>query len=257
MDRAGLTGAARAAAAAVPSAWRGAWLAIIGASVALSLVGSPELGIWRLVMMGGAVLLIVEVQAVCYRQALGRWEGRASRRAVMTDAPRLLAVWGLQTVLLLILLALGVLLIGAVALGVASAGKGYSAADPATWQAAMGGAGRAIVGGVGLAVLAGLTWVKARLALSAAATADLGKVQVLSAWPLTKGRVLPVLASMIAAALPSLAVGAALRLLGPVSVSEGLFVGLASGLTACGVTLPLSAGLMTYLYRRPADSTGS
>ncbi|HWA59919.1 MAG TPA: hypothetical protein VG939_01020, partial [Caulobacteraceae bacterium] len=210
----------------------------------------------RLIALAGAFIWICQAQAACYRLALGRPAPGLAGARVTADVTRLIAVGVLQAVLMAILAALVFVVVGAVAYGVASPGKGFVGAEPGTWRAAMGPTGEAIVATVGAAGLGFLAWARARLAFGAAATVDLGKVQVLSAWPLTRGRVLAVLLAALAAGAPTIGVLALVDLLPspPTDPRDLLLLGLLLGLALCGLTLPLNAGLMTYLYRRDRQS---
>ena len=115
-----------------------------------------------------------------------------------------------------------------------------------------------MLGAVAAMGLAGLTWAAVRISLSAAATVAKGRIQVLASWPDTQGRVLAIV------------VGRLLLGAGPIGFSIALLVftqkagaqspavlwgaGLAAGAALAGLWLPLSVGLMAYLYRLSAPS---
>lgn len=239
-----------AALACLAGSWRRGWAAL--GPAALLLAATHILrgqALWLPVVLG-ALLWVIQAQTVCYRVALGRAAPALAGSRVTRDVPRLLLVWLLQTILIGVITALMLTLVGAVAYGVASVGPGFVASRPETWIGAMGPVGRPIAGAVALVGLAGVIWLKVRLALSPAATVDRQAVQVLSAWPLTRKRVLVTLAAMLAAGAPTLAMIALAPLLGV----DGGLAGVLISLVAVGVTLPLNAGLMTYLYgRSPSD----
>ncbi len=243
--------AINAALTSLSQSWRRGWAALGPAALLLATthvlrdqVGSTAL--WA-VLMVGALLWTIQAQAVAYRLALGLSPPPLAGARVTRDVPRLIAVWLLQSLLLAILTALMLTVVGAVAFGIASVGHGFLAAEPRTWTPAMGPVGRPLAGAVALAGLAGIVWVKARLGVSPAATVDRQAIQVLSAWPLTRGRVLAVVAAMAVAAAPTAALAWGLGVAGGLHTWPGALL---LGLMAIGVTLPLNAGLMTYLYRR-------
>ncbi len=249
MQSLSITSALRAAMDTLARSWRGGWAALGPAALLLAashLVRGQAL--WPVVAIG-ALIWLIQAQAVSYRAALGLSAPALAGARVTRDVPRLIAVWLLQTVLLAVITALMLTVVGAVAYGIASTGQGFTASLPETWIPAMGPVGRPIAGAVALAGLAGVIWLKLRLALSPAATVHRQAVQVLSAWPLTRGRVLAILAASLTAAAPTLAVVGLARLLG----AGGGLAGVLISLTSVGVTLPLNAGLMTYLYARSAS----
>lgn len=246
-----LADAARAALSTLAAAWTRAWAAVAPAALLLAaarVLGADPLGP---VVFVGAVLWVVQAQAACYRLALGLPAPAMAGSRVTRDVPRLVIVAVLQVILLAVITGLMLTVVGAIAYGAASVGKGFSAAEPATWLPAMGPAGRLVSGTAGVIGLAGVAWVILRLSLSAAATVDRQAVQVLSAWPLTRKRVLASLAATLAAAAPTIVGAWGLEQAGLLGAAPGSLV---MGLLAIGVTLPLHAGLMTYLYRHsPTD----
>ena len=243
--------AARAAFSTLVAAWTRGWAAVAPAAVLLAAARALAADPLGPVLFVGALLWIIQAQAVCYRLALGLPAPDLAGSRVTRDVPRLVIVAVLQTILLGIVTGLMLTVVGAVAYGAASVGKGFLAAEPATWLPAMGPAGRLVSGTVAVIGLAAVAWVSLRLALSAAATVDRQAVQVLSAWPLTKGRVLAALAATVLAALPALAAAWGLDQAGMLRSAAGDLV---IGLVGIGAALPLHAGLMTYLYRHsPTD----
>nr|MDQ2860998.1 hypothetical protein [Pseudomonadota bacterium] len=83
-----------------------------------------------------------------------------------------------------------------------------------------------------------------------------GRVQVLSAWPITRGRAWPIAAAVVLIGLGPALLLAALSLPAPMpaghSAAIAAAIDLARGLVVAGLWLPLEAGLMAYLYRRLA-----
>ncbi|KSB90811.1 hypothetical protein AS593_17210 [Caulobacter vibrioides] len=110
---------------------------------------------------------------------------RCGREEVLIAGVQLLLglVFLVVTVVLLVL-------VGAVALGVArAAAPGFDATSAQAWRAALSGPLAAFVTALApLASLAILAWLAARLALAPAASIAAGRLQVLSAFDLTKGR---------------------------------------------------------------------
>ncbi|MGA0600877.1 hypothetical protein ACO2Q3_09255 [Caulobacter sp. KR2-114] len=247
-----VSAALRSALDVLATGWRRGWGALLPAALLLAIAhilrGEPL--DWLVGV--GAVLWCAQAAAVCYRIGLGLSVPALAGSRVTRDVPRLLVAGLLQLILLGIITALMLTVVGAVAFGVAAAGKGFQAAEPATWLPAMGPTGRSIAGAVALVGLAGVIWLRLRLAFSAAATVERQKVQVLSAWPTTRGRVLATLAALVLASLPTLAVAWGVRAAGLAGGAEGAF---AFALAAIGVSLPLQAGLMTYLYRQSTTTT--
>lgn len=173
---------------------------------------------------------------------------------------RLLGVAVLRILLFTLLIALFATVLTAAYAGMAAAetAGGFAAAARPGWRPSLDSLGWTVVGGVGLAGLAGLCWVGLRLYLAAAATVALGRVQLLSVWPLTKGHVGRILGSLILVLAPGvaalLAAGAGRGLLG--AGDEGVWrmfatlLALAAGMGETFLILPLSVGLMIYLYDR-------
>lgn len=179
---------------------------------------------------------------------------------------RLLAVILLRALLFGLLGALFLTVLAAIYVGMAAAeaGPGFAVASQARWRPTLDALGWTVVSGVGLAGLAGLGWVALRLYLAFPATVARDQVQLLSTWVLTRTRVLRILAATILIALPSLGVTLVARTGRGLLMSVGwgdqrLVAGICSLITGVGHTfliLPLSVGLMTYLYDRlgPEDA---
>jgi hypothetical protein len=113
-----------------------------------------------------------------------------------------------------------------------------------------------VVAVVGAICLAGLIWAATRIALGAAFSIDKGKVQLLATWPSTRRLVAPILLGRVLLGLGP--IGVALVLLWSISRADHppavvvWTASLAAGLALAGLWLPLSVGLMAYLYRRHA-----
>jgi hypothetical protein len=173
---------------------------------------------------------------------------------------RLLGVSLLRALLFGLLGALFLTVVAALYVGLAAseARAGFAAAAHAGWRPSLDSVGWTVVGAVGLAGAAGLSWVGSRLYLAFAATVAVGRVQLLSTWTLTRGRAWRILGAVILVWLPGLGLALAARigqrLLTPGSGGEARMVVAASnlfvGLGHAFLTLPLSVGLMIYLYDR-------
>lgn len=244
----------------VAMAWREAWAALIAAAATIGAVltagslGAPPAS--RAAWLGLALLAATVTRGALYRLALARpGMGPGGLQWGRTEG-RLLAVWLLGAVFLFILGLLFFTALIASAYAVASAGAGFVAAEPATWAKAVDGRGRLVLGALGAAGTAALVWAALRLCLAAAASVARGRVQVLSAWPLTRrrawrlGLALALVGAPPAALLATLFfVGKAVASAPPIAAGA---VGFAQGLVIAGLWLPMNVGLMAYLYGRLA-----
>jgi hypothetical protein len=173
---------------------------------------------------------------------------------------RLLGVVLLRILLFTLLIALFATVLTAAYAGIAAAetSGGFAAAARPGWRPGLDSLGWTMVGGVGLAGLAALCWIALRLYLAAAATVAMSRVRLLSAWPLTKGHVGRILGSLILVLAPGVAVLVAVvigrGLLGAGDESGlrmfATLLALAAGIGETFLILPLSVGLMIYLYDR-------
>lgn len=124
---------------------------------------------------------------------------------------RLLAVQLLIAVVMTVVMAVLFVIVGGVALGVArSASPGFDATSAEAWRAALSGPGAILAGLAPLASMALLAWIGLRLALAPAATVDGGRVQVLSAFRLTRGVTLTLLVSGLVLVAPAIILAVAL-----------------------------------------------
>jgi len=123
---------------------------------------------------------------------------------------RLLAVQLLITVVMTVVMAVLFIVIVGVALGVArSTSPNFDATSAEAWRAALSGPGAILAGLVPLASLALLAWIGLRLALAPAATIAQGRIQVLSAFGLTRGAV-PLLVAGLMLIAPAFVLAVAL-----------------------------------------------
>ena len=180
---------------------------------------------------------------------------------------RLLGVTLLRAGLFSLLGALVLTLLAAVYVGLAAAeaGPGLPVADPSRWRHTLDPLGWTVMAGLSLAGVAGLGWIGLRLYLALPATVARSQVQLLSAWPLTRGHVWRILGGVVLVTLPVAAgVGVAARIgrgmlaLTPWS-DDRMTTGAVSLICCLGqsfLLLPLGVGLMSYLYDRlgPEDA---
>lgn len=224
------------------------WAALFAAILISVAAGYLPPGLRLLAALVAGVL----VQGALFRRAFGRapgfkglrW-GRDEWRLMGTH----LLVIGLFTLIGSILL----VVIGAVALGVARASApGFDATSAEAWRAALASAGPGglIAGLAPLAALAILVWLGLRLSLAAPATVEQSGVRVLSAFPLTKGRVFTLLLVGLAIAAPVALVGLVFGL----APAPGVGVAAATALVTYLYLAPVWAGAVVHIYRRSAAS---
>ena len=237
----------------LPAAWRGAWAALLlataGTAGSVRALSGGETAGAAAAWMLTTVALAVVARAALWRLALTT--GRPRRGGLQFGAVegRIAAVWVLS---LLFLTIVGLLLLtGLLCLvyAVASAGPGFNSASASTWAPAVDGRGRIIIAAAMLAGTAALAWAALRISLAEAASVAEGKVQVLSAWRLTRGRVATIAAGNLV--LAALTAGALLI----VPAGRGgadWFRPLVYGIVVAGAWLPLQVGLMAYAYERHA-----
>ena len=245
------------------TAWARAWAAMLIAAAALA--APSALGLWsprspwRLVALAGVAASVAMAEGALYRTALE--QGRPGPAGLQWGRPewRLGAIWGLSLAFLFVLGLLAFVAVLATAFGVATSGPGFVMALPATWAGAVEGPGRWILAVVAALCLAGLVWATTRIALGAAASVDREKVQLLATWPATRRLVAPILLGrLVLGGVPigfaGVVIWAASRGAHPPPMLVWAAC-LAAGLAVAGLWLPLSVGLMAYLYREiPAAS---
>jgi hypothetical protein len=223
------------------------WAALLAAIVLTVLAtGLPPLA-------KGAVLIIAAViaQGALYRRAFGRAQGLKGLRWGR-DEWRLLGAHAMVLGLMLLIGSILLVVVGAIALGVARvSAPNLDVGSALAWRRALATAGPAgvIAGLAPVASLAVLLWLNLRLALVAPATVEQSGVRVLSAFPLTKGRVLTLLAAELALAIPPLIV----RIVCGVTFAGAdiVLAAIAAGLAYLYLA-PASAGALTHIYRQSA-----
>jgi len=191
---------------------------------------------------------VVVAQGALFRHAFGRAPGLKGLRWGR-DEWRLLGAYLLVLGLFLLIGSILLIVIGAIALGVARASAPQLDASSAeAWRQALANAGPAgfVAGAAPLVAMAILVWLGLRLSFTAPATIAEAGVRVLSAFPLTRDKVLVLLIPGVMG-LPMTA-----SLLYGVAPPQGAF------LTACGATItylllaPAWAGALAHLYRQSA-----
>ncbi len=175
----------------------------------------------------------------------------------MLGATLLLLAFELITITLLVVVVL------AVAAGI-MVNRGAALTPPTSPEAvikALGPEGGSAVSILAIVAYAAFLFVAVRLSLTAAATADEGRVQVLSTWRLTKGQFWRIVFSLFVVMLPlllaSFLIGAtsAAPQLGSttppaLSPSAALLSGLIMGILSGGVVQPLMNGVLAYYCRK-------
>lgn len=225
-------------------AWRQGWLSLALASGLVGWAFGQRSALWT----GLAVLAVFNAAATLLPLALGRSQ-RPNLVARGLSVVQLIAVAALSVLFLFILFLLAFVLVLCFAYAAAASGHGFVGSEIATWAPAVDDRGRVVVTVVALACALGLSWAALRIGLAAPATVAHGKVQVLAAWPLTRGKVLTLAASLAAVsgapAILAISLEAARSAWGagplPLSLAEGLVFG--------GLWLPLTLGLMGYAYQ--------
>jgi len=255
MSRIHVIGGLEAALRFLTPAWRGAWAVLTLASVLFGVCLATRPGYPHLGCIALALLAAVAAQGALYRLALGReLPGPAGLQWGPVEW-RLLAAAVLIAAFLFVLSLLVFVVVLCLAYAVASAGKGFVASDVATWAPAVDGRGGAVASGVAVIGALGLAWAAARVSLAGAASVAKEQVQVLSTWPLTRGVGWRIVLARALIAAPPTAIVVALT---PVFTFAGAHRGagatwaldLVAGLAIAGLWLPLSVGLMAYLYGR-------
>jgi hypothetical protein len=251
-----ITGAIRSAVAFLPIAWRRGWLAMLLAGLVLGQAVHAGGGSGVAWTLAASFALLVAAGGL-WRVALG--DGRPGFGGVQVGKVeiRLAAAAVLSVVFMMVLGLLAFIVLLAFAYAAAASGHGFVASDIATWARAVDDRGRVVLAIVALVCGLGLLWALGRICLAAPASVGRGRVQVLATWPMTKGRVWPIVVAWLAVlAAPTALIIGLLRIREPASWGLSLAENGAAALAATGLWLPLNVGLMTYLYSR-LDSGGS
>jgi hypothetical protein len=246
-----LSGAVIAAVRFVPTAWRGAWAALLltAAAIAAALaaiegaqgIGPPPL--WLFVAFG----VSLAARGALWRLALQHGRPGPGGLQIGAVEGRLAAVSALTCVFLAILILLLFVALLCLAYAAASAGRGFDAANVGTWGKAVDARGRLVVSVATMAGAGAIILAAIRISLAEAASVASDKVQVLSTWGLTRQRSVAIGSGNLLIAIPPTAAFLAMR------ASAGARAWpLICGVVLAGVWLPMHVGLMAYVYGRPA-----
>jgi len=195
-----------------------------------------------------------------YRLAFG---GPAGWKGLRWGAAewRLLAVQALITVILTVVAAVLAVLVAAVVVGVAkSNAPGLDITSVDAWRAALDGPGALAASLPPLLSTAIMIWLFLRLSLAPAATVDLGRIQVLSAFGRTRGAVLVLAAAGVVLATPAIILVLAIgRLQAIAGFSEGALVPMLVGVVVMFFYLiPVWTAALVDVYRlQPAPTPGT
>ena len=177
------------------------------------------------------------------------------------DEWRLLAVQALIFVILTVVASVLAVLVGAVVVGVAkSSNPNLDIASLDAWRAAVHGPGAIPAGAPPLLSAAIMLWLFLRLSLAPAATVDLGRVQVLSAFGRSRGAVLTLAASGFVLAAPALILVVVIGYVRAVAgFAEGsLIPALVSVALLFFYLIPVWTAALVDVYRRqPAPTPGT
>ena len=238
----------RAALKFAPAAWRRAWWVLVPVCLTWALAMSPDRGrAWTAL----AVTFTLVGSAELYRIAT---PGIAITLAAVVG--RLAIVWLLTLAFFAVLASLLFVVFLSSAYAVASAGTGFDATNVRTWAQAVDDRGRVVLAVIAAIGLSLLSWAMTRVALAPAATVASGRVQVLSAWPLTRRIGWSLLGARLTISAPAAGVAVlatrAPRVSGAAMAPGAWMLGALAGLIIGGLWLPLNTGLMAYIYRRRA-----
>lgn len=247
----------RAGALGLAPAVRACWAALLTAVVISALTRALPSSLSAVALLAEIIAMAVALGAL-YRHAFGKAAGVAGLRWGL-DEWRLVGVQALVAAFLFVVGAVLILVVGAIALGVARANApGFDATSSQAWRDALGGAGPgAIVAGAApLLGLAVLIWLATRLSLAAAASVDQSGLRVLSAFPLTRGVTFQVLAAGVVLAAPVAALLAVSSLIGRWA-GPGLdgVLAVLGAVFAYVYLAPVLTSALVHVYRRRVPAT--
>ncbi len=235
----------------LPGAWRSAWPAVGAAAILFGLwLSAPR----DAVLAGLAVLSIWVAQGALWRLAFD-WILHRRGLHIGHVEWRLAGAWLLAAAFMTVVKLLIFLVLIAAAYGVAFSGRGFAPMRPDTWATAAQGRGAIVLCGLGLAAVLSVLFIAARLSLSGAATADLGRIQVLATWARTRGQAARLAAAFaLLGAAPVALIALALMLRWNTSGTIATCGIVTAGALAIGLWLPLHAGAAAQAWRsiRPA-----
>lgn len=231
-------GALAASVRFAPRAWKQCWAALSLVALALWAALAGIAIAWPL-----ALVVALVARGGLWRTALD--EGRAGPGGLQVGAleGRLLTTWLLAALFLAILAVLLATALLCLTLAVAMAGQGFRIGEPASWAGAIRPGGRIVQSLAIVAAGIGLVFAAARISLAEPAGVIRGKVQLLAAWPLTRGRTLPIAIGNLAVAVAPVAAGAWFLTGGKTAAALALAV------VGAWLWLPMQVGLMAYFFR--------
>jgi hypothetical protein len=243
---AGVGPALRAGLSGVASAARDCWGALaLAVAISIAAEALPSGARLPLALLAGVI-----AQGALFRRAFDRPAGLKGLRWGR-DEWRLLAAQLMILALFFLIGAILMVVVGAVAMGVArTAAPSFDPGTIAGWKAAFASAGPAgfVLVLAPLASLAILIWLGLRLSFSAPATVDQSGVRVLSAFPLTKGRVLALFVVGVVIAAPIMALSVLLSM----TPNRGLPVAAVLALATYFYAMPAWTGSLAHFYRHRA-----
>jgi hypothetical protein len=238
----------RAGFAAVRPSLSRCWAALaagLGLSIAGALLNRGLPTSLLLALLGSTL-----VCGALYRQAFGRkpgWHGLrwgADEGRVLASHLLVLAIMSIVGVVLL-------LVVSSVTLGVARANDPkFDVTSLEALRGAVSGPGEIIVASVPLLCLVLLGWLAMRLALASAASVEQAQVRALSAFPLTRGLILPLAGSLLVLMTPLVL---AAMVAGALSATAGFALVGVDILVSAAVYfyfVPAWVGALVHVYRR-------
>ncbi|WP_235523773.1 MULTISPECIES: hypothetical protein [unclassified Caulobacter] len=238
---------------------RTCWAAlVVGATLGLApRVLPPSLAFLGLPLELAATTL---AYGALYRAAFGGPAGWKGLRWGVQEW-RLLAVQALVTLILTVVMAVLAVLVGAVVVGVAkSNAPGLDITSVDAWRGALDGPGALVAGLPPLLSMVIMLWLFLRLSLAPAATIDLDRIQVLSAFGRTRGVVLVLAAAGAVLAAPAVILVVVIGYLRAIAgFSEGALIPeLVSVALVFFYLIPVWAAALVDVYRlQPAPPPGT
>jgi hypothetical protein len=220
------------------------WAALLAAAALTLWANDLPVGLRVLAVLAALVI----AQGALFRHVFGRAPGLKGLRWGREEW-RLLAAHLMVLGLFLLIGSILMIVVGAIALGVARAGAPQLDVGSAqAWKDALAHAGPAgfVAGAAPLAAVAILIWLGLRLSFTAPATVAESGIRVLSAFPLTKGRV-PILLVPGVLGAPM-----AVNLLHGLALSQGAAFTAGAAVLTYFVLAPVWSGALAHLYRQSA-----
>ncbi|CAN5481589.1 hypothetical protein BH10PSE3_BH10PSE3_37110 [soil metagenome] len=238
---------------------RTCWAALVAGAVLglLPRALPPGLGFLSLPLEYSATTL---AYGALYRAAFGGPAGWNGLRWGLVEW-RLLAVQALITVILSVVAAVLAVLVGAVVVGIAKVNApGLDITSVEAWRAALDGPGALPASLPPLLSMIVMIWLFLRLSLAPAATVDLGRVQVLSAFGRARGAVLALAVTGGVLAAPAVILVIAIGYVRAIAgFSDGALVPqLVSVALLFFYLIPVWTAALVEVYRRqPAPTPGT